>query len=85
MASADSVSVLKLAVFPAPSAMIPPLQLALLVQLPPLGFVQVPVVAGADTAPAQSQTASNPGIVRLLFISKNFGSGTLFSDNDVSN
>lgn len=45
IASAGKLSVLKLAVLPAPSAIVPPLQFALLVQLPPFGFVHVPFAA----------------------------------------
>jgi hypothetical protein len=74
--SAGKVSVLKLAVFPAPSAIIPPLQLTLFVQLPPLGFVHVPFAAFAHTAPIHDQMASDIASGKRFFIVTT-GQGTL--------
>jgi hypothetical protein len=51
MASVERLNVLKLAEFPAPSAMTPPLQFAMFVQLPPLGLVQVPFAPSAQMIP----------------------------------
>ena len=45
VASAVRWSVPKSAVLPGPSAMVPPLQLAALVQLPPLSLIQTPLAA----------------------------------------
>jgi hypothetical protein len=59
MASAGRLSVLKLAVLPAPSAITPPLQLMAFVQLPPLGLVHVPLAACAQIAPAHHQIATD--------------------------
>ena len=64
--SAVRLRVLKSAVAAAPLAMVPPLQLAALVQLPPSSLIQVPLAALAPSAPPQQTRAHRQDNARFM-------------------